>query len=148
MDYMFEDTDKFQEFKVVGEDIALSHKLKQKGIETFVPPHPYDNQELWGSYKKYAQTLGVDANAVSLNSDNITKMNCAMKEIIKDGFVAISQTNKDYVVNLRKNLDKYYMHNNANNMKPIEKVLSVKNSQYKTYKIISLLGIRFKIKRI
>lgn len=148
LDYMFEDTDKFQEFKVVGEDIALSHKLKQKGIETFVPPHPYDNQELWGSYKKYAQTLGVDANAVSLNSDNTTKMNCAMKEIIKDGFMAINQTDKDYVVNLRKNLDKYYMHNNVKNMKPIEKVLSVRNSQTKKYKIISLLGIQFKIKRI
>ncbi len=33
-------------------------------------------------------------------------------------------------------------------MKPIEKVLSVRNSQTKKYKIISLLGIQFKIKRI
>ena len=78
----------------------------------------------------------------------MTKMNCAMKEIIKDGFMAINQTDKDYVVNLRKNLDKYYMHNNVKNMKPIEKVLSVRNSQTKKYKIISLLGIQFKIKRI
>ena len=132
---MFEDTNKFQEFKVVGEDIVLSHKLKQKGIDTFVPPHPYDNQELWGSYKKYAQTLGIDTNAVSLNPNNIAKMNCAMKEIIKDGFMTINQTDKDYIFNLRKNLDKYYMHSNVKNMKPIEKVLSVRNSQTKKYKI-------------
>ncbi|MCR8696911.1 MULTISPECIES: glycosyltransferase family 2 protein [Campylobacter] len=148
LDYMFENTDTFQNFKVVGEDIALSHKLKQKGIETFVPPHSYDDQELWGSLSKYAVTLGVDSNAISVNANNISKMNLVMKEIIKDGFVSISQTDKNYISNLRKNLDKYHIRNYAKKLKPMEKVLSVKNSQYKIYKIINILGMRFKIKRV
>lgn len=81
LDYLFEDTEKYQNFKIVGEDITLSYKLKQKGINTFVPPHPKDKQEMWGSLNEYATKLGTDSNAISMNWQNQEKMNAFMREI-------------------------------------------------------------------
>ncbi len=37
---------------IVGEDIHFSHMIqKYTDFGTYVPPHPKDNQELWGSTK-------------------------------------------------------------------------------------------------
>ena len=47
-----------------GEDIQLSYlALKYGGIETYVPPHPPENQELWGSMKETGWTYGTDESA-------------------------------------------------------------------------------------
>ena len=47
-----------------GEDIQLSYlALKYGGIETYVPPHPPENQELWGSMKGTGWTYGTDESA-------------------------------------------------------------------------------------
>jgi glycosyltransferase involved in cell wall biosynthesis len=34
-----------------GEDMNFSHQLQKQGIPTFVPPHPENDKELWGSLK-------------------------------------------------------------------------------------------------
>lgn len=44
----FPDTD---HFKTCGEDMHFSYSLQQYGINTYVPPHPPDDIEMWGSIK-------------------------------------------------------------------------------------------------
>jgi GT2 family glycosyltransferase len=47
-----------------GEDIQLSYlALKHGNIETYVPPHPPENQDLWGSNKKLGNLYGTDNNS-------------------------------------------------------------------------------------
>ena len=47
-----------------GEDITFSY-LAQKygGINTFVPPHPESNRDIWSADYNIAQTVGSDRNA-------------------------------------------------------------------------------------
>lgn len=142
LDYLFENTQKYQNFKIVGEDITLSYKLKQKGINTFVPPHPKDQQELWGSLKKYAMKFGVDNNAISMNPQNIQKMNIFIQEIIKDGFMTLKQEDIKYYSKLRKDVKKKF------DIAFLQKIFSIKNSPDKKHKIIRIFGIKLKIKKI
>ena len=101
LDCMFDDTEKLQVYKYAGEDMTLSAKVKMLcNINTFVPPHPLKNQELWGSLNKYAVHLGTNKAAVSLNSDNLTLMNKAMKDLLKMGFKPLIFSDKKYVENV------------------------------------------------
>ena len=50
-----------------GEDIHFSYcAQKYGGVQTFCPPHPVDNKEMWGSL--YAVELGTDKVATSNNT--------------------------------------------------------------------------------
>jgi len=52
-----------------GEDMNLSFQLQKEGICTYVPPHPIDNKELWGSLK--GKEYGDDINSLWVsNQDN------------------------------------------------------------------------------
>lgn len=69
----------------VGEDMHFSYTLqKYLGINTFVPPHPKDNKEMWGSTKGWE--MGREQNAISLKSENIIKMNEYYLYLISKGF--------------------------------------------------------------
>jgi glycosyltransferase involved in cell wall biosynthesis len=47
-----------------GEDIQLSYlSLKYGNIQTYVPPHPSYNTEMWGSNKKLGNLYGTDSNS-------------------------------------------------------------------------------------
>jgi hypothetical protein len=51
-----------------GEDMHFSYAIqKYLNLNTYVPPHPINNQSLWGSTPKDAYKLGVDENAISVN---------------------------------------------------------------------------------
>lgn len=50
---------------VTGEDIALSCALQKKGIYTYVPPHPPNDLEMFGSYPDKAYQYGCDYVAIS-----------------------------------------------------------------------------------
>ena len=52
-----------------GEDIHFSYALqKYLNINTYVPPHPVNDQEMWGSYsKELAWKLGTESVAISRN---------------------------------------------------------------------------------
>jgi len=77
------------EFTTVGEDMHVSYMLqKYLNIDTFVPPHPVNNKEMWGSIKGWE--YGTEPNALSFNNDNIMKMDLYLKKIIKDGFKLIN----------------------------------------------------------
>jgi len=50
-------------YNTCGEDMHFSYMLqKYAGIKTFVPPHPINNKELWGSIK--GATYGGDINSL------------------------------------------------------------------------------------
>lgn len=51
-----------------GEDMHFAYSIqKYLNLNTYVPPHPKEDQSLWGSSLDLAYTLGVDSNAISVN---------------------------------------------------------------------------------
>lgn len=51
-----------------GEDMHFSYSIqKYLDLNTYVPPHPKDDQSLWGSDPKLANKFGVDKDAISVN---------------------------------------------------------------------------------
>lgn len=51
-----------------GEDIAFSYMLQRHGIKTYVPPHPKDDIEMYGSHPKKALQYGTDSAAITSDS--------------------------------------------------------------------------------
>lgn len=73
----------------VGEDMHFSFMLqKYLNINTFVPPHPSNDMEMWGSIKGWQ--YGTEPNALSFNNNNIIMMDSYLKTIIKNGFKLIN----------------------------------------------------------
>jgi hypothetical protein len=57
---------------ICGEDVHFSYTIqKYLNLNTYVPPHPKDDLELWGSNPQTAMNYGVDNNAISVNSNGI-----------------------------------------------------------------------------
>ena len=71
LEYMFENTQTMQDFRVCAEDMTLSAKLLEHGIHTFIPPHPYNNLKLWGSIPDETKNICADENALSVNKENL-----------------------------------------------------------------------------
>jgi hypothetical protein len=54
-----------------GEDIQFSYLCQKYGnINTFVPPHPPTNKEVWGNNTEFAVKWGNDVNATHLHTSN------------------------------------------------------------------------------
>lgn len=70
-----------------GEDIHFSYALQKKGIKTFVPPHPKESLELWGSMPETALEIGSDQNAISTNTDSLEKFQIQFMKYILAGFI-------------------------------------------------------------
>ena len=72
---------------VAGEDIHFSYTLqKYLGLNTYVPPHPLDDKDLWGSNPYYAYLFGNDDAGISKKDDSILKFNNALKYYCRNGF--------------------------------------------------------------
>ena len=84
--FMFDGTEKYQRFKTAGEDMCLSFKALENGVKTFVPPHPYNDTDLWGSLPECGMKYGNDRNAVSMNDSNINAMSEMMRVFSSDGW--------------------------------------------------------------
>lgn len=70
-----------------GEDIHFSYAIqKAMGLSTFVPPHPADNEEFWGSNPSIARTLGADKAAISSSSGSLGKFESALRHYVSLGF--------------------------------------------------------------
>ena len=73
-----------------GEDIQLSYfAQKYGGIKTFVPPHPTNDQTLWGSNPITGNKYGNDIHGTSVGSSVINHTNLRnsiVKEQIKRGW--------------------------------------------------------------
>lgn len=71
----------------VGEDMHFSHMLqKYTNLKTYVPPHPINNKDLWGSLKgdKYG------GESVATGSFAVSMMDRYYKKIIERGFKIIN----------------------------------------------------------
>jgi hypothetical protein len=67
----------------VGEDIHFSHMIqKYTDLGTFVPPHPRNNKDLWGSL--YGWQFGDDGKATA--STNMPHMDSFLQRKISEGF--------------------------------------------------------------
>lgn len=75
---------------LVGEDMHFSYTLqKYANKKTYVPPHPIEDKEMWGSIPDYAWNIGCDNAAISMNMENIRNMNDVFKNYINKGFQTI-----------------------------------------------------------
>ena len=81
LDYLFENTAELQAYKICGEDMTLSQKLQEHGINTFVPPHPENDKSLWGSLTEYSYKFGNDKNSLFVNN-GWTKMSEAFNLLV------------------------------------------------------------------
>jgi hypothetical protein len=75
-----------------GEDICFSYCLQQIGINTYVPPHPRSNMNLWGSHPELALRYGADNNAISYLPGSVTKFDNLLKLFIEKGFKTINNS--------------------------------------------------------
>jgi GT2 family glycosyltransferase len=57
-----------------GEDMGFSWALQQIGIGTYVPPHPINEPEMYGSIPHIAMKYGTENVAVSFNNPNFNQM--------------------------------------------------------------------------
>jgi hypothetical protein len=76
--------------RVCGEDMYFSYAIqKHLGLSTYVPPHPKDDLEMWGSNPEFAYKFGVDKHAISVNYHG-THFGDALKETVDKGFKLIN----------------------------------------------------------
>lgn len=99
LEYMFDlMPDYSKKYKYCGEDMSLSYACLEKGIQTYVPPHPVNNMEQWGSMPYTANSIGKSAAALSFG-ENKNTMNVAALEMVSNGWNILVKRRPDYVKN-------------------------------------------------
>lgn len=77
--------------KFCGEDIHFSYTIqKYLNANTYVPPHPVSDLDMWGSIPKYGIQWGCDKNAISERTDIADKFKIALNEYYDRGFKLIN----------------------------------------------------------
>ena len=72
---------------LVGEDIHFSFALQKRlGLNTYVPPHPENAKEFWGSMPESGRALGSSESGISLRPDASTKFQSVYEAYIDGGF--------------------------------------------------------------
>lgn len=70
-----------------GEDIMFSYLCQKYGrINTFVPPHPENNKNLWCTEPKHAMTVGSDINSSWKRKNHLNLRGQVVKECVKNGW--------------------------------------------------------------
>ncbi len=99
--YMFEGTSEISDqYKYVGEDMCLSCQCSLHGINTYVPPHPFEHPEMWGALPKSSKRFGVTEVAVSASSSNHQLMNDVLKKMRKRGWEIVFERDRVYYEHL------------------------------------------------
>lgn len=91
LDYLFENTENMQAYKICAEDMTFSYKLQQHGIKTLVPPHPMTDLQMWGNCILKDTNSHTDKNGLSANNENLKKYNMAINELLKNGFIPLEK---------------------------------------------------------
>jgi len=86
---LFKNTEELQKFKTAGEDMTLSAKLLENNIHTFVPPHPDNDKEQWGSLPDKASKIGADINALSGTNQNRNKYQQCLQILLNNNFISL-----------------------------------------------------------
>ena len=82
------------QLRTAGEDMAFSYQLlKDKNIKTYVPPHPKNNFELYGSLPETAVKLGHSPEAISMDPKHLRIMNNVVNFLKKNGWDTLSVRN-------------------------------------------------------
>ena len=77
---------------LAGEDMHFSYAIqKHLGLQTFVPPHPVDQLDLWGSQPKSALALGGSAEAISNSSEATTRFQKIFRQYVNHGFQLVAE---------------------------------------------------------
>lgn len=138
LDDLFNAPSEIQKYKFTGEDMSFSYQLLKRGIKTYVPPHPKDNQEMFGSIPKNALKLGTNESAISLNQNNLSSMTECIKILLNNGWETLIKREPKYVRKIRQKLGncKYMLFG------------LIKYQKTHRHKIITIFGIKitFKIK--
>ena len=71
---------------VAGEDIAFSSYLQKAGINTYVPPHPKDRLDLWGSDPTKAWKYGQEPVGISMGASSGCFERALRYQILNNGF--------------------------------------------------------------
>lgn len=88
--YLLIETEEVQKLKITGEDMCFSANLQKiANIKTFVPPHPLNNKELWGSLPQYGFKFGNDKMALCMNNNNEITRNKVLKDLLDKGFTPL-----------------------------------------------------------
>ncbi len=84
---MWINNSQFYKFKYVAEDAFLSYSLKKwLNIKSYVPPHPLNNMDLFGSIKEKAFKYGQEEEiAIGLNIKHLESMNKALNLLVDMG---------------------------------------------------------------
>lgn len=112
MVYFLREPAKVNEYFSVGEDINFSLMLqKYANIPTYVPPHPLNDQSLFGSSLKTAMRYGNDGNS---GSNVHCTFHVAFKDALENGFrllikrqSATSTSDFDFFKNKIKNFENF-----------------------------------------
>jgi hypothetical protein len=76
--------------RLVGEDMHFSYTLqKYLNKKTYVPPHPKNNMDMWGSIPETAWSIGQDSAAISMNPTHLNEMSKIYVNYINKGFKTI-----------------------------------------------------------
>ena len=102
LEYMFDGTEKLQELKYVAEDMCLSIKAKEHGVKTYVPPHPVDDTNLWGSIPIFGNIFGNAVEALSFSQDNLDLMQKAVAIYKYSGWKPVCVDEPEIVITARK----------------------------------------------
>lgn len=73
-------------FLRAGEDMGFSHALQQAGIQTYVPPHPVGQPDLWGSDPRKAWKYGTEPVAISATAGGFSLFRRAFAHYAAAGF--------------------------------------------------------------
>ena len=57
--------------------------------KTYVPPHPKNNMDMWGSIPETAWLIGQDSAAISMNPSHLNEMSKIYVDYINKGFKTI-----------------------------------------------------------
>jgi len=68
----------FSKMLQCGEDMGFSYYLQKEGINTYVPPHPKNDLDKWGSSPTTGFKYGQDDAAISMKPNNVKKFDEAL----------------------------------------------------------------------
>ena len=87
--FLWETTPDYSMFLRAGEDIGFSWALQKNGIHTYVPPHPSNDLEMFGSIPCKAWSYGTESVGISVTGLN--NFDDVYKYYISKGFTILNQ---------------------------------------------------------
>jgi hypothetical protein len=88
--HLWECQPNYSEMFLSGEDIGFSYILQKYGINTYVPPHPDYNKDLWGSIREKALLYGCETTSISMTNTDCFIFDRAFKHFINKGFITMA----------------------------------------------------------